>query len=311
MCRVLPPSEPPDGERPRCLALAVVGRSATSWRLVPFSHRSGSRIFVVQPGCIPSPMVTQDGDHQFDGGEKQAGLRPLPRPQLQGFSSSGLRRRSAPSGGLLPRGSVTLFFPRRLGEKGILQPRGGFLQPCWGRRTAAAQPGCNIPSSVQAMVAPRTGRPRPGLPRADSRARGLPSTSCAVRAVLMFWSGLGEGGSEDLPVRFGAAGARWCGVEVVAAGEGFSADEIANSACTLGPPSPWLEWLVLVLRGREPFRRSVCPEVIAAAVLPPGMEVVVAAIGAGGAEPLGVRRPAGLLVWRLFIPAGTEPEFRL
>jgi hypothetical protein len=22
----------------------------------------------------------QDGDHQFDGGEKQAGLRPLPRP---------------------------------------------------------------------------------------------------------------------------------------------------------------------------------------------------------------------------------------
>jgi hypothetical protein len=45
----------------------------------------------------------------------------------------------------------------------------------------------------------------------------------------------GEDGSEDLPVRFGAAGARWCGVggqvaavvgaEVVAAGEGFSADE--------------------------------------------------------------------------------------
>jgi hypothetical protein len=30
-------------------------------------------------------MVTQDGDHQFDGGEKQVGMRPLPRPQLQGF----------------------------------------------------------------------------------------------------------------------------------------------------------------------------------------------------------------------------------
>jgi hypothetical protein len=54
------------------------------------------------------------------GGEKQAGLRPPPRPQLQGFSSSGLKRRSAPSGGLPPRGPVTLFFPRRLGEKGIL-----------------------------------------------------------------------------------------------------------------------------------------------------------------------------------------------
>jgi hypothetical protein len=95
------------------------------------------------------------------------------------------------------------FLPPVFGGKGILQPRGGFLQPCRGRRTTAAQPGCSIPSSVRAMVAPRTGRPRPGLPCADSRARGLLSTSCAARAMLMFWGGLGEGGSEDLPVRFG------------------------------------------------------------------------------------------------------------
>jgi hypothetical protein len=185
------------------------------------------------------------------------------------------------------------FLPRRLGEKGILQPCGGFLQPCRGKRTAAAQPGCSIPSSVRAMVAPRMGRPRPGLPRANSRARGLPRTSCAARAVLMFWGGLGEGGSEDLPVRFGAASARWCGVEVAAAGEGFSADEIANSACTPGPPSPWLEWLVLVLRAREPLRHSVCPEAVAAAVLPPGTEFVATAVRAGGGEPLGVRSSRG------------------
>jgi hypothetical protein len=69
-------------------------RSATSRRLAPFSHRLASRIFIKQPGCVPSPMVTQDGDHQFDGGEKQAGLRPLPRPQLQGSSSSLLERRA-------------------------------------------------------------------------------------------------------------------------------------------------------------------------------------------------------------------------
>jgi hypothetical protein len=53
----------------------------------------------------------------------------------------------------------------------------------------------------------------------------------------------GEDGSEDLPVRFGAAGARWCGVggqvdaavgaEVVAAGESFSADETVSA--TRGP----------------------------------------------------------------------------
>jgi hypothetical protein len=51
----------------------------------------------------------------------------------------------------------------------------------------------------------------------------------------------GEDGSEDLPVHFGAAGARWCGVggqvdTVVgaeAAGEGFSADETVSA--TRGP----------------------------------------------------------------------------
>ena len=49
----------------------------------------------------------------------------------------------------------------------------------------------------------------------------------------------GEDGSEDLPVRFGTAGSRWCGVggqvdaavgaEVLAAGEGFSADDTVNA----------------------------------------------------------------------------------
>jgi hypothetical protein len=55
-------------------------RNATSWKLVPFSHRSASRIFIMQPGCTPPPVVTQDGDLQFDGGGKQAGLWPLPLP---------------------------------------------------------------------------------------------------------------------------------------------------------------------------------------------------------------------------------------
>jgi hypothetical protein len=50
----------------------------------------------------------------------------------------------------------------------------------------------------------------------------------------------GSGEGEDLPVRFEASGARWRGAEVVAAGEGFSVNEIANSARTLGPPSSGL-----------------------------------------------------------------------
>jgi hypothetical protein len=31
--------------------------------LAPFSHRSASRIFIMQPGCIPLPMVIRDDDH--------------------------------------------------------------------------------------------------------------------------------------------------------------------------------------------------------------------------------------------------------
>jgi hypothetical protein len=67
-------------------------RDATPWESEPFSHRSASRIFIMQPGCIPSPVVTQDGDLQFGGRGKQAGLRPLPLPQPQGFSSPVLGR---------------------------------------------------------------------------------------------------------------------------------------------------------------------------------------------------------------------------
>jgi hypothetical protein len=57
----------------------------------------------------------------------------------------------------------------------------------------------------------------------------------------------GEDGSEDLPVRFGAPGARWCGVggqvdaaanaEVVAAGESFSTDETVSASCGPTPDS--------------------------------------------------------------------------
>jgi hypothetical protein len=133
--------------------------------LAPFSHRSASRIFIMQPGCIPSPMVIQDDDHQFGGGEKQAGLWPPPRPQLQESSSPVLGRRAGRVGALPPRGLATRFFLRHSGEKGILQLcGGGVLQPCGGRRTAASWTGCNCPSSTRVTAVPRASRLRPGPP---------------------------------------------------------------------------------------------------------------------------------------------------
>jgi hypothetical protein len=79
-------------------------RSATPWGLALFSHHSASRIFIMLPGCNPSPMVIRRDDHQPCGGEKQAGLRPLLRPQLQGCSSSGLGRRAHRVGAYLRMG---------------------------------------------------------------------------------------------------------------------------------------------------------------------------------------------------------------
>jgi hypothetical protein len=179
-------------------------------------------------------MVTQDGDHQLDGGEKQARLRPLPHPQLQG-SSSLLARRARRVWGLPSRGLASRFFLRLLGVETILQLCGGGVsQPCWGRRTAAAQ------SRVQQSVfCPGDGgQPHQGVSQHVVRREG--GTRVLGRSHYRF---CGEDGSEDLPVRFGAAGAHWCGVggqvdatvgaEVVAAGESFSADETASA--TRGP----------------------------------------------------------------------------
>jgi hypothetical protein len=179
-------------------------RNTTSRKLVPFSHRSASRIFIRQPGCIPSPVVAQDGDHQFDDGEKQAGLRPLPRPQLQGSSSSLLGRRARRAEALPP---ARVDWPPLIPASG-----GGNHPPALWRRRPPAMPGkanCCCPARVQhSVLCPRF---------------------------------CGEDGSEDLPVRFGAAGARWCGVggqvdaavgaDVVAAGESFSAVETISATC--------------------------------------------------------------------------------
>jgi hypothetical protein len=119
-------------------------RSATSWRLAPFSHRSASRIFIRQPGCIPSPMVTQDGDHQFDGGEKQAGLRSLPRPQLQGSSSSLLGRRARRAGVLPPAWVGGPPLPSAFRGEGTHRPSGAgrLRQRGAGRPQASSAPAC-------------------------------------------------------------------------------------------------------------------------------------------------------------------------
>jgi hypothetical protein len=189
---------------PRWGALALSSsccrwRSATSRKLAPFSHRSASRIFIRQPGCIPSPMVTQDGDHQFDGGEKQAGLRPLPRPQLQGSSSSLLGRRARRAGACLRVG----WHPAS--SSGFW---GGNHSLALRRRHPLAMPGkanCCCPVQGAAFRLP-SGRRWPAAPGGlTTRRTPRGRTRVLGRSHSCF---RGEDGSEDLSMRFGVAGAR-------------------------------------------------------------------------------------------------------
>jgi hypothetical protein len=152
-------------------------RSTTSWGLALSSHRSASKIFIMQPSCSPPLVVTQDDDCQPCGGEERAGPWPLPCPQLQGCSSSVLGGGQAELRSGPPHGLATRFFLQHLGEKGVHQPcRGGELPP-------AAWLGGGCPSTVQATVVPCVGRPRPWTFPCHWPHRGVTQHVVCRRAV--------------------------------------------------------------------------------------------------------------------------------
>jgi hypothetical protein len=201
-------------------------RSATLRRLAPFSHRLASRIFIRLPGCIPSPMVTQDGDHQFDGGKKQVGAAasapPLASRIFIVLAVAGGGR--AEPGFHLPHGPAGHLLLQHLGERALTGLAEGADCCCLAR----VQHSVLCPGDY--------GRPHRKVSQHVVRHEG--GTSVLKRSRSRSCS---EDVSEDLPVRFGATGARWCdvggqvtavvGAEVVAAIEGFSADEIVGATC--------------------------------------------------------------------------------
>jgi hypothetical protein len=156
--------------------------------------------------------------------------------------------------------------------------RGGNHHPALRRRHPPAMPGkanCCCPARVQHSVlcTGDCGRPHRRVSQHVVRREG--GTRVLGRSRSRF---RGEDGGEDLPVRFGAAGARWCGVggqvdaavgaEVVAAGEGFSTNEIVSAICAPGLRLFGFNiWFSSSARGheREPSNGSVRPGTIAAA----------------------------------------------
>jgi hypothetical protein len=219
-------------------------------------------------------MVTQDGDHQFDGGEKQAGLRPLPRLQHSGEKAlTGLAE-----GGDFDNAWSSGRKRRQLQHAWFAGSAGSGSAPGAPSRRRAE---CGYLAAVRSCAA---------------RTRGPPKTSRAARAAFVFLGCPALASVRRLHAEVGA--------EVVAAEEVLVTDEVAAAICAPGlrlfgfdSLSSPLKWG----RGRGPCRTSVCPKVIAAAVWPPGAKVVVAAAGAGGGEPHGIlssHRPSNVGVVR-------------
>jgi hypothetical protein len=103
------------------------------------------------------------------------------------------------------------------------------------------------------------------------------------------------------------------GAKVVAAGEGFSADETIGASCGRTPGS------LALMACPRPSSGDVGEGLVTTASalrssLPlfsrPKRGSLSLLSGVVG-KPLGVRHPAAPLVWRLFISAGMEPESRL
>jgi hypothetical protein len=140
-------------------------RSATSWGLALFCHRTTSRIFIMQPGCSLPPVVIYKDDHQPRGGEKRARLRPPPCPQLQGCSSSSLGWKASRVGVLPSAWAGDPLLPPAFGGEGC-------SPALWRRRTSATRgrpPAGAVSCLVSGSLAWMALAPPPAPPAAVKR----------------------------------------------------------------------------------------------------------------------------------------------
>jgi hypothetical protein len=182
MHRALPPSEPSNGEHPRCLRLAAIGgaRPRGGWRpsaiarlqgfssccTAAFPHQWSSRMMTTssvvgrsKPGCGLCPALSfKDVHHPGWGG-------------------------GAPSSALPPRGLATPLLPPAFRGKGHT--------PALRRRRPPAMRGkanyCFLNRVQLSVLQPGDSRAArgPATSRSSLRRR-LHNTSYAVRAVLVF-----------------------------------------------------------------------------------------------------------------------------
>jgi hypothetical protein len=326
MHRVFPPSEPPDGEHPQSFRLVVGGMQLRgSWylsanvRLQGFSSgspaapprrwspKTGTTTSWVgrsKPGCNLGPALSfKDLHHPCWGGGRA-------EPELY-----------------LPRGFVGQPLLQHSRERALTGLAGGAnfdnVGPIGGECRQLQR--VRLAGSAGSGLAPGASSRRKGGCCA-ARTGGPPKTSRAARAAFVFWGCpafapvrrlcaevgaplVREDPSGDLPVgrRLLSSVLRWRRLEKSSSPAGSPPLSTLRASGSLYLSSP-LERRC----GRGHCCSGVRPEAIAAVVRPPGAEVVVAAAGAGDGGRPGALSPRGPSnVGGLFVPAGTEPEFRL
>jgi hypothetical protein len=147
MHRVFPPSKPPDGGYPPSFRLIVGGTQLRrSWYLSAIVRLQGfSSHSPVAPLCWWSPK-TVTSSSWMGRGKPSCDLDPA--LSIEGVRHPRWGGERGEPGLYLLRGSAGHLFFQLLVVAIAFQPCGGdVLQPCRGRRTVAAQLGCNIPSS--------------------------------------------------------------------------------------------------------------------------------------------------------------------
>jgi hypothetical protein len=190
MHRAFPPSEPPDGEHPRCLRLAAVGgaRPHGGWRPSAIARLQGFSSY--SPAAFPHQWSSRMMTTSLVVGRSKPCYGLCPALSFKDLHHPRCGGGRAEPGFYLPHGTATRFFLRCSGERGILQLcEGGVLQPCGGRRTAAARTGCSCPSSTPGgghavrgqLLSPASRRGRTSTTQAWSAASVV---SCSVPGTL-------------------------------------------------------------------------------------------------------------------------------
>ena len=147
MHHVFPPSKPPDGEHPQSFRLVVGGTQLRgSWYLSAIVRLQGfSSHSPVAPLRWWSPKTVTSSSWM---GRGKPGCDLDPALSIGGVRHPRWGGERGEPGLYLPHGSAGHLLFQLLVVETILQLcEGGVLQPCRGRRTVAAQLGCNILSS--------------------------------------------------------------------------------------------------------------------------------------------------------------------